>query len=86
MSRSASETERIAVLEQQQRAADKGRDELAARLDEISKDVSEIKERLSGWRGFFGGFTFALTTLGGLIGATIMYVWDTLTNSGSGGN
>lgn len=85
MRAAASETERIAVLEQQQRSADKGRDELASQVHEIRKDVAEIKQRLSGWRGFFGGFTFALTTLGGLIGAALMSAWHALTNS-TGGN
>ncbi len=70
-----SDVERIAKLEQ--RADDSADDHkaVAAQVTQIAKDVHEIKEKLSNWRGFVSGMVFTIATLAGLIGAGATALW-----------
>ena len=73
-----SDAERIAKLEQ--RADDSADDhkEVASQVAQIAKDVHEIKEKLSNWRGFVSGMVFTIATLAGLIGAGVTALYHKL--------
>jgi hypothetical protein len=70
--------ERIARLEER---ADVGEDDLVRmveKVDDIAKNVNEIKEKLSNWHGFFSGMMFTIAAIAGLIGAGLTAVWHRL--------
>lgn len=77
-----SEVERLATLEAQSIESTKHRASIVEKLERqdqdllaIRNDVHAIKETLSGYKGFFAGFAFALAALGGLVGAAVTAAW-----------
>jgi hypothetical protein len=67
--------ERIARLEQRADDGQSDHAQLVDKFDAMAKDIHEIKQRLSNWRGFFSGMVFAISALAGLIGAAATALW-----------
>ena len=70
-----SEGERIASLEAHADDTDRRIDGNEAAWISIAKDVHEIKEAMSKYRGFVAGAWFVLAILGGLVGAGVTAAW-----------
>lgn len=75
--------ERIATLETLATEAKGQRNEIVTKLDRqdtdlaaIRADVGAIKEAIASYRGFASGALFAVTMLGGLIGALAAALWN----------
>jgi hypothetical protein len=71
---------RISVLEERADNVQGDHDQLVDKVDAIAKDVHEIKEKLSNWRGFVSGMVFTIATLAGLIGAGATWLYHRLAN------
>ena len=70
--------ERIARLEQRADDGQNDHAQMVEKVDAIAKDIHEIKEKLSNWRGFVSGMVFTIATLAGLIGAGVSALWHKL--------
>ena len=67
--------ERIARLEQRADDGQNDHAQMVEKVDAIAKDIHEIKEKLSNWRGFVSGMVFTIAALAGLIGAGVTALW-----------
>lgn len=75
--------ERLARLEQQAVDATKERAYLTAKVDgqadhirEIRNDIHSIKLQLSGYRGFWAGIIFAVSSAAAVAGGTVAALWN----------
>lgn len=70
--------ERIAALEARENETVRRLDDQDDDLKAIRKDVEEIRNVISHYKGFAGGVIFAVATLAGLIGAGVTAIWHRL--------
>lgn len=74
----APDGERIARLEQRANDSQLDRAEFERRFEQMARDIGEIKDKLSNWKGVMSGVVLTIGMLAGLIGAGLTFLWHRL--------
>lgn len=80
--------ERIAALEVRAEESANSRQKIFEQLDDhasdlraIRADVHEIKQMISGYKGFASGVIATIATFSGILGAAAMWLWSKFTDA-----
>lgn len=84
----SSDGERIAALEVRADESAASRTKIFKQLDDhtddlraIREDVHEIKQMISGYRGFANGVIATIAVFSGVLGAAAMWLWSKITGT-----
>ena len=84
----SSEGERIAALEVRAEESAASRQKIFEQLDDhtgdlraIRNDVHEIKQMISGYKGFANGVIATVATFSGVVGAALVWLWSKFTDA-----